>query len=215
LLAFNADYDHQAAMRMEARWQGLKAGVSHFYQDLTSDNVWRKNYAFGELAATGLTFFGGGEGTAAALGQSAKLIDRFGVLSTKPAWRMMDPREIRFTQSDASPNFSKGGTIDELVGGLRQGTISPMDLPPIQVVKYQGKWFSIDNRRLVAFNLAGVDKIPVQVVSLKDTAVLDKLRLRFDPVDQEGKYIVIATSKERLEAQQVLHQYGKIKGINL
>ena len=58
--------------------------------------------------------------------------------------------------------------VDDLINQLQTGKISPYDLPPIQVVQKDGLLFSMDNRRLLAFNSAGVDKIPVNVVSLQD-----------------------------------------------
>jgi hypothetical protein len=70
-----------------------------------------------------------------------------------------------------------------LISKLRSGEVSPYDIPPIKVVQDNGRLFSIDNRRLLAFNSASVEKIPVQIVSLIDDPFLQlTFRDRFDPV---------------------------------
>ena len=77
-----------------------------------------------------------------------------------PGFYRANPAQLRFTQSDASPFFSKGGTIDSLVGDLRAGRVTADQVgDPLQVVMHQGKPFSIDNRRVVAFSQAGVRKL--------------------------------------------------------
>lgn len=54
-----------------------------------------------------------------------------------------------------------------LIDGLKDGSISPNDIPAIQIVEKDGLIFTLDNRRLNAFQEAGVninfqklDKIP-------------------------------------------------------
>ena len=138
-----------------------------------------------------------------------------GLDNTLESLSRSNPQDIRFSQSDASPFFNKGGRVDELANNLSTGQISPNDIPPIQVVEYQGKLFSLDNRRLAAFNSAGIDDIPVERVSLDNPIVKDRFFERFDPIDGEGLQIVIATSKQRQNAQELLFQQGKIKGIQL
>ncbi len=76
--------------------------------------------------------------------------------------------DIRFTQSTASPNFSKGGTVNDTIQGLRTGKVTPQDIPTIRVVEHNGKLYTLDNRRLVAFQNAGVKEIPIRRVSLRD-----------------------------------------------
>jgi hypothetical protein len=76
-----------------------------------------------------------------------------------------------------------------------------------------GKPFSLDNRRLVAFNLAGVDNIPIQIMSRSDPAIATLLRnpTRMNPIGGEGKLIVIAAKAEQETARQVLFQNGLIR----
>ena len=98
---------------------------------------------------------------------------------------------------------------------LKVGNVTPDDLDPIQVAIYQVKPFSIDNRRLVAFNVAGVKDIPIEIVSLNDPKVSQRFFDRFDPIDNEGIDIVITSTRGRNAAQQLLKDYGKINGIQL
>lgn len=72
----------------------------------------------------------------------------------------MNPSDIRFTQDSISQTFKKGGgLVDDLSAGLKNGTIKPEDVQPIRVFEKDGLTFTLDNRRLYAFQQAGV-KIP-------------------------------------------------------
>jgi hypothetical protein len=116
----------------------------------------------------------------------------------------------------ASPFFSDGRRVDDTIEALRSGAIRADDVgSPIQVVQYDGKLFSLDNRRLATFQHAGVNDIPIEMVSLKNQHVYERFIDRFDPIDGEGLNIIFATSKQRLEAQQLLFDYGKIQGVQL
>ena len=97
-----------------------------------------------------------------------------GIDFLKPGVYELNPKNIRFTQSDVSPYFSNGARVDGLINQLKAGTISPKDLPPIQTVYYDGKLFALDNRRLLAYNTAGVAKVPTEVISLKDSEAAQK-----------------------------------------
>ncbi|WP_175875910.1 LysM peptidoglycan-binding domain-containing protein [Burkholderia sp. BCC0097] len=133
-----------------------------------------------------------------------------------PGFYRADPAQIRFTQSDASPFFSKGGTIDSLVSDLRSGKVIADQVGnPLQIVMHEGLPFSIDNRRLVAFNLAGVRDVPIQIVTLDNPAVAARFFDRFDPIGGVGKNIVIAPSSARTPAQLLLRDSGLIKGVQL
>ncbi|WP_143821127.1 RHS repeat-associated core domain-containing protein, partial [Motiliproteus sp. MSK22-1] len=63
---------------------------------------------------------------------------------------------IRFTQNSIGKNFRDGGSVDDLVAGLRSGRVSPDSLPVIRIFKKDGKLYSLDNRRLYAAQRAGV-----------------------------------------------------------
>jgi len=72
----------------------------------------------------------------------------------------INPQDVLFTQDSIKGTFTSGGSVDDLISGLQNGTIHPTDLPPIRLVQHDGQLFSLDNRRLFAFKAAGVDEIP-------------------------------------------------------
>jgi hypothetical protein len=67
---------------------------------------------------------------------------------------MVDPARVRFQHSKIRPFFSGcGRSVEGTLEEIRQGKISPSDLPPIQVIvgptDEDGPWyFSLNNRRL-------------------------------------------------------------------
>lgn len=71
-----------------------------------------------------------------------------------------NPREIRFTQDSISQNFRDGSSVFDLSESLRTGQVIPSDIPPIRVFERDGNLYSLDNRRLAAFQMAGVD-VPI------------------------------------------------------
>ncbi|WP_343565486.1 hemagglutinin repeat-containing protein [Kiloniella sp. b19] len=73
----------------------------------------------------------------------------------------VDSGLVRFTQSSISGNFSDGRSVDDLVTGLRNGTVDPSSLPPIRTFEVNGQLYSLDNRRLYAYQKAGID-VPTQ-----------------------------------------------------
>jgi RHS repeat-associated protein len=154
-----------------------------------------------------------GIGTTLARKALSSLADNIGKISLGLSRQSI--KNLRFSQSDASPFFNNGKRVDDLVEALRSGKVTPDDLPALQVVQLEGKLFSIDNRRLAAYSLAGVDDITVEIVSLKDPSIAKRFFSRFDPINGEGHQIVIATSKQREMAQQILLENDMIKGIQL
>lgn len=82
---------------------------------------------------------------------------------------MIDPSKVRFSQSSIKGMFNDGGSIGELAGGLKNGTVKPIDVPPIRLVEKDCKLFSLDNRRLEAFRQAGVD-IPYRMATPEEIA---------------------------------------------
>lgn len=73
----------------------------------------------------------------------------------------VDSGSVRFTQSDISRNFKDGRSVDDLVTGLRNGTVDPASLPPIRTFEVNGQLYSLENRRLYAYQQAGID-VPTQ-----------------------------------------------------
>ena len=128
----------------------------------------------------------------------------------KARGNVANPANIRFTQPTASPNFSTGGhTITSTAKQLAAGK-SPTSLPSIRVVEHNGQLFSLDNRRLAAFQAAGVKEIPIQRVSLSDPVIRTEFQKKFNPIDG-GSKIVIVPKSGRAAAEAVLRKQGKIK----
>lgn len=69
-----------------------------------------------------------------------------------------NPQKIRYTQDSISKNFRDGSSVDDMISGLKNGSITPDDVPSIQVFKKNGVLYSLDNRRLYAFKQAGMRK---------------------------------------------------------
>jgi hypothetical protein len=69
----------------------------------------------------------------------------------------VDASSVRFTQNSIGSNFSDGGSVNDLVTGLRNGSVDPNSLPPIRTFEVNGQLFSLDNRRLYAYQQAGID----------------------------------------------------------
>lgn len=145
---------------------------------------------------------------------SKPLVNRSTLTPSKPLQvprEYIEPHQIRFSQPTVSQNYSSGGEINDLIKGLRQGTIMPEDVPIIRVVEYEGKLYTLDNRRLVAFQNAGIEKIPVQRLSLKDPKIRKEFDRKWNPVNEGKKIVVIPNADARESASELLREYGKIK----
>lgn len=57
--------------------------------------------------------------------------------------------------------FKDGRAVGNLIAGLKNGSIKPSNVGPIRVFMKDGKMFTLDNRRLYAFQQAGVQSIRV------------------------------------------------------
>lgn len=147
-------------------------------------------------------------------GTASGFVDLSKVGELSPGTYRGNPQYVRFGQHVASPNFSTGGTISDTVSELLAGK-SP-DLigdSPIRVIYRDGTPFTLDNRRLIAFNAAGVDNIPFQVVNASDPEIATLLRnpSRLNPIAGEGRYIVVAPKAGQVAARQLLLENGLIK----
>ena len=79
-----------------------------------------------------------------------------------PRFGKIDPYKIRFSQDSVSSSFRPPqGSVKELIAKLKAGTIDSSDIKPIRIVERNGEVYTLDNRRLYAFQKAGVD-IPYQ-----------------------------------------------------
>jgi hypothetical protein len=142
-----------------------------------------------------------------------QIVDLSRVGELAPGLYRGKPQQIRFGQHLAGPNFSSGGTISDTVSKLLAGKSPDLIGTPIRVVFRDGVPFSLDNRRLIAFNATRVDSIPFQVVSASDPAIAALLRnpSRMNPVGGEGVYIVVAPRADQVAARQLLRENGLIK----
>ena len=66
----------------------------------------------------------------------------------------IDPETVRFSQDSIKATFRDGGTIDQLAEELRNGSVNAEDVLPIRLFERDGKFFTLDNRRLEAFRRA-------------------------------------------------------------
>jgi hypothetical protein len=82
----------------------------------------------------------------------------------------INPHEVRFSQDSVSNNFSDGHTIEQTASALRSGSLSRHDLPKIRLVEHEGNLFTLDNRRLVAFQQANLDSVPYRMATGKEIA---------------------------------------------
>ncbi|WP_406067474.1 polymorphic toxin-type HINT domain-containing protein [Micromonospora sp. NBC_01638] len=67
----------------------------------------------------------------------------------------LDPSAIRFTQDSIKNDFQDGrGSVLELAEQLRRGDVRADSIPPIRIFRENGKTFTLDNQRPVAFQIA-------------------------------------------------------------
>ncbi len=171
-----------------------------------------------EFAQVGIPFGPGGvmSGTSRVLSAVNRVFCNTSAL--KPAQKLafnakhfIDPHTIRFTQPTVSQNFSSGGEINDLAAGLRAGKIKITDIPIIRIVEFDGKIYTLDNRRLVAFQNAGVRRIPIRRVSFKDPNIEEEFFRKYNPVNKGANIVIIPNALMRSEATEILRQYGKIR----
>ncbi|CAE8625970.1 unnamed protein product [Polarella glacialis] len=101
---------------------------------------------------------------------------------------------IRFTQNSVASRFTCGRIIEDTVQELVSGRLRPSDLPPMRVVEALGKMWTLDNRRLRAFQAAFKARseksfqVQVKVLDMDNPEV----RAEFD-----RKFTVGQTTKQR------------------
>jgi hypothetical protein len=106
-----------------------------------------------------------------ALGSAAvRLSIRINLLrNVRKAPLLVDPNQVRFSQSSIKSTFKDGGSIDELAQALKSGQVRPEDIPPIRLVKKNGRVYTLDNRRLEAFRRSGLE-VPYRMATPYETA---------------------------------------------
>lgn len=99
----------------------------------------------------------------------------------------IDPATVRFSQSGVSPNFKNGNSIDSTAEALSKGDINPADFPAMRLVERDGHLYTLDNRRLAAFQKAGLSEVPFRMATRRE---IDRESWKFDP-DTDGTSIRI------------------------
>jgi len=84
-----------------------------------------------------------------------------------PAIRTIDPHNVRFSQNNIKATFKDGRRIDELVEGLKSGNIKKLEVKPIRLVFKEDLFFTLDNRRLAAFQKANVP-VPYRMATVEE-----------------------------------------------
>lgn len=153
---------------------------------------------FGRAAATGIRYSDEYIGAA----EAAAHLER------------MNPSDLRFTQATASPNFSSGPseTITDMVQGFRANP-NAAESVTLDVVEYQGKLYSLNNRRLVALQAAEVQGVAVRRLNLADEAVRRRFEKQVrDGLIEDGRKIIIESGrKAQAEARRWAAKYGVLK----
>lgn len=70
---------------------------------------------------------------------------------------MIDPKQVRFSQDSIKATSKDGRSVDDLAQALRSGKVKPEDVPAIRVVDRDGVLYTLDNRRLAAFQQADMN----------------------------------------------------------
>lgn len=88
-------------------------------------------------------------------------------------------KEIYFYQDYISQRFMDGRPLMDTIVALQRGTVTPHTLPPMQCLKFKGRWFGMGNRRLACYHYVfrhdPNKMIPVQALELADDDVFNAL----------------------------------------
>lgn len=82
----------------------------------------------------------------------------------------MSPEQLYFTHDSIANRFQCGRSIHETVERLKRNDICAYDFPEITVFQRDGKWHSLDNRRLWCFKEAGLSSVPVRRIDASRAA---------------------------------------------
>ena len=81
----------------------------------------------------------------------------------------ISPYQIRFTQNSCSIASKDGRAIIDTAYTLWANPSYATQIPPIRVFTYNGNLFTLDNRRLVSFQMAGV---PIRVTPATSSTIV-------------------------------------------
>jgi len=94
----------------------------------------------------------------------------------------MNPRKILYTIDSIGQEFTCGRCIQDVADSLEKEKIQPDDLPCMHVFDWQGRTYSLNNRRLWVLSASGIDSTPVRYVIPPDN-ILSKLENGFQGTD--------------------------------
>jgi len=66
---------------------------------------------------------------------------------------------------------------------------------PIQVVRYQGKWYSLDNRRLAAAKIAGLEDVPVTMYDSPEDISINRKWVEHSTSPNNGTMVSIVNNR--------------------
>ncbi|BDU51675.1 hypothetical protein HLVA_22440 (plasmid) [Haliovirga abyssi] len=156
--------------------------VTAGFKMLVENLPWVESYNDSKTASTGKDMWG--EPTDRAFGVAGLALPLAGSTLKKVGniIKKLDPSLIRFSQNSIKNTFKNGGKIEDLIAGLKNGSINPDDIPAIRVFEKDGKIYSLDNRRLKAFKDAGLD-INVKRVNTNDLKIEREIKRKFKPIN--------------------------------
>ena len=105
------------------------------------------------------------------------------------------PRGVRFTQRSVSPLFRDGRSVAALAQSLASGEVALASVPQIQVVRHSGLLYSLNNRRLLAFQSSGVDQVTAELVAPNDVFYSRLARMG----DSDGTCVTVRTGCDASE----------------
>jgi RHS repeat-associated protein len=79
----------------------------------------------------------------------------------------MDPNVIRFTQDSVGDAFNDRRPVQQMVEELKANPAKAGSVEPIKIFRDRGVWFTLDNRRVVAFQKAGV-QVPYEMATVEE-----------------------------------------------
>jgi hypothetical protein len=91
---------------------------------------------------------------------------------------------------------------------LKGKTLKPEDFPTIRIVEYNGKLYTLDDRRLTTFIAADVEKIPFQKLDINNPEINKEFLKKFKPINDVWTNIIV-DKKGRSEARRIAKEYGK------
>ena len=114
------------------------------------DNIRSENFSSAAVDAGGIVVDGIG-----VLIPGVPGVAGLGIVASRQGAKLADPSKIRFSQDSIGDAFTDGRTVSQLTEGLKNGSIRATDVPPIRTLERNGETFTLDNRRLKAFQDAG------------------------------------------------------------